>query len=69
MNLHKVKGLEAPVVLLADATGNKSREPGLHIDRAGDTTRGYLAVFGPRSGWGKPPLLARPGGWEHFAEE
>ena len=69
MNLHKVKGLEAPVVLLADATGDKSREPGLHIDRAGDTTRGYLAVFGPRRGWSKPPLLARPGGWEHFAEE
>ncbi|MFO0905739.1 MAG: UvrD-helicase domain-containing protein [Pirellulales bacterium] len=69
MNLHKVKGLEAPIVILADATGKKSHEARLHIDRSGSKTKGYLAVYGPKRGWQSPPPLARPAGWDGFAAE
>ena len=69
MNLHKVKGLEAPVVFLADATGKKTHGVRLHIDRSGDATRGYLAIYGPARGRAAAPLLARPAGWDDRAAE
>jgi len=69
MNLHKVKGLEAPVVYLAGATGKKFRDVRLHVDRSGAVTKGYLAIFGPQRGRGGAPLLARPAGWDEFAGE
>ena len=67
MNLHKVKGLEAPAVFLADPSGESEHAVQLHIDRSGDTARGYLAVFGERRGKGAPPLLAHPPGWDALA--
>ncbi len=49
MNLHQAKGLEAPVVFLADPTGAFSHDPQIHIDRSGDgPTRGYLAILWPQ---------------------
>ncbi len=69
MNLHKVKGLEAPVVILADATGKKSHGVRLHVDRTGTTTKGYIVVYGPKRGRRSPPLLARPANWDDFATE
>ena len=45
MNLHKVKGLEAPVVFLADPTGEYKHPIDVHIDRSGDSVRGYMAIF------------------------
>jgi len=42
MNLHKAKGLEAPVVFLADPFGlKKRREVKVHIDRSQGKTTGY----------------------------
>ena len=43
MNLHKVKGLEAPIVFLANPTGKWSPSVDLHIDRSADQVTGYLA--------------------------
>jgi ATP-dependent helicase/nuclease subunit A len=65
MNLHKVKGLEAPVVFLADPTGNYEHPIDLHIDRAGKTVRGYLAVYAPRpeGSLATPRPLALPSDW------
>ena len=60
MNLHKVKGLEAPVVFLAIQRGNSSIPIDLHIDRSGAIVRGYMAVFGPKSNVGYA-RTARPG--------
>jgi ATP-dependent helicase/nuclease subunit A len=60
MNLHKVKGLEAPVVFLAGAAGQFDHDVDLHIDRSGEKVRGYAAIRGPRQEWGKGLLLARP---------
>jgi hypothetical protein len=68
MNLHQAKGLEAPVVFLADPTGAFSHEPQIHIDRSGGPTRGYMAIYGKTSGY-HPPLLAYPEQWKTFAEE
>ncbi|MFO0814638.1 MAG: UvrD-helicase domain-containing protein [Gemmatales bacterium] len=46
MNLHKAKGLEARVVILADCLGDngKPRDEQLHIQRHQDSARGYLHV-------------------------
>ncbi len=69
MNLHKVKGLEAPVVFLADPAGEMGLRTDLHIDRGGERSRGYLVIrresaqdhHGGR-------VLARPAGWEECQE-
>ena len=69
MNLHKVKGLEAPVVFLVDPAGESDHDVDLHIDRSGDSVRGYLAIFGEAQGWQSPPLVANPRGWDELAAE
>lgn len=69
MNLHKVKGLQAPIVFLAGAAGQFDHPVALHIDRSGDRVLGYAAINGPRRGWGPAPVLARPHRWDQFAAE
>ena len=70
MNLHKVKGLEAPVVFLCDPTGQFEHPIQLHIDRSGAKTRGYMAVYAPRpqQGYAKPDLIASPTDWPRLEE-
>ena len=68
MNLHKAKGLEAPVVFLADPTGESDYPPTLYVDRSGKNTRGFMAVYGQATGRAKPPLLAHPQGWDKLTE-
>jgi ATP-dependent helicase/nuclease subunit A len=68
MNLHQAKGLESPVVFLADPTGAFSHEPQIHIDRSGGPVRGYLAIYGTSSNFHRP-LLAYPEQWQGFAVE
>lgn len=69
MNLHKVKGLEAPVVFLADPFGVFDHPVAMHIDRSGERIRGFMAVRGEKKGPGPAPLLAQPAGWESLAEQ
>ena len=62
MNLHKAKGLEAPVVFLANPVGMKPREPDKHIVRIDEKCpRGYF-LFEKR-GWYRPQRLSQPVGW------
>jgi len=62
MNLHKAKGLEAPVVFLANPVGMKPREPDKHIVRVDEAgPRGYF-LFEKR-GWYQPQRLSQPVGW------
>lgn len=72
MNLHKAKGLEAPVVFLANPAGMKDREPDKHIVRldpgagpgthpAQERPRGYFQ-FKKRNGY-NVKLLTQPAGW------
>jgi ATP-dependent helicase/nuclease subunit A len=64
MNLHKVKGLEAPVVFLATPTGKWPTTPSLHIVREGSRGEGYAEIVGPDTPWGKGAPVAKPPGWD-----
>jgi ATP-dependent helicase/nuclease subunit A len=71
MNLHKAKGLEAPVVFLADYqardVGDKPEEgPWLHIDRGGGDVRGWLAVTSKAGGGQR--IIAAPPDWRGLWE-
>jgi ATP-dependent helicase/nuclease subunit A len=68
MNLHQAKGLEAPIVLLIDPTGEQHHEVELHIDRGADQPHGYLAIRGEARGHHKP-LLAHPPDWSDWQQE
>ena len=67
MNLHKVKGLQAPVVFLADPSGASEHAVTLHVDRRQNRVTGYLALYGDRNIWGHASLLAHPPDWETLA--
>jgi len=68
MNLHKTKGLEAPVVFLADASGDSTHDAEFHIDRSGERVRGYMAIQASNGPFSKT-LLAHPPEWRRFAAE
>lgn len=71
MNLHKAKGLEAPVVFLADPFGGgKEHEPDTHICRTGDVSEGYF-VIGKKKNIHNPEMekIAVPPDWEERARE
>jgi len=64
MNLHKVKGLQAPVVFLADPSGASEHAVKLHVDRSRSRVTGYVALYGETNAWRQAPLLAHPPDWE-----
>jgi len=68
MNLHKAKGLEAPVVFLANPSGSRPRPPEKHIVRS-DTEfpRGYF-VFKQSVGF-NDRILSQPKDWGACATE
>lgn len=68
MNLHKVKGLEAPVVFLADPNGSPSHRVDLRIERNAGGTIGY-AVFEEDSVFSfQKTTIARPLDWQRIEE-
>jgi ATP-dependent helicase/nuclease subunit A len=69
MNLHKVKGLEAAVVFLADPLGDRAPSADVHVTRDGPQALGYLQMTRPKGEHGVD-VLAEPAGWaEHAAAE
>jgi len=67
MNLHKAKGLEAPVVWLANPVGVRDFEPDRHIRRTGRTPLGHFRFskpFGPAT-----RTISQPAGWDESAAE
>ncbi len=77
MNLHKAKGLEAPVVFLAHPAGMKDREPDRHIVRTSfggrsgghpvqGRPRGYF-LFKKRVGY-SAKILTQPVGWSEVVD-
>lgn len=68
MNVHKAKGLQAPVVMLAAPVGEFDRDPQRHITRREDGTAvGYLVVQErQRRMWN---VHAMPPGWSEKQEE
>jgi ATP-dependent helicase/nuclease subunit A len=72
MNLHQAKGLEAPVVVLADPSGARSRRPDIHVERSGHgVALGYVRVTESSEGFRSDRVLAEPVGWaeKEIAEE
>lgn len=65
MNLHQVKGLEAPVVFLIDPSNGFDFPVNLFVDRTGEESRGHFLVSRKR-GQGPPTTIAQPVGWEAF---
>lgn len=73
MNLHKAKGLEAPIVFLADTSAKFGRDPECHINRSGESPVGYMGISTSRkvndNFWLKTEV-ATPENWSaHQAEE
>ncbi len=69
MNLHKAKGLEAPVVFLADPCGGYEGCVDVRIIRQEGSVRGYFRIKRP-NGDHSEKVLGEPAGWaEHEAEE
>src|SRR5262249_7388358 len=66
MNLHKAKGLEAPVVFLADPTGGVGRWVDVRVVREATRAGGYLRITLAWGTWGRD-LLAEPEHWDRHA--
>jgi ATP-dependent helicase/nuclease subunit A len=70
MNLHKAKGTEAPVVVLAAPTGMQEFPIGMRVERmAGGDAVGWLEIRSKRRSRFSPPIVARPLEWSRHAEE
>ncbi|MHA6482862.1 UvrD-helicase domain-containing protein [Paenibacillus sp. strain BS8-2] len=67
MNLHKAKGLEAPVVFLACPCGESDHDADSYIDRSGETAKGYFTIS-RNVGEFKREIVAQPAGWEAMNE-
>jgi len=68
MNLHKAKGLQAPVVFLADTSAPYRGSPECHIDRTGELSAGYMSITTKVGKWGVQ-RIANPPGWTEFEKE
>ncbi|MGZ9583314.1 UvrD-helicase domain-containing protein [Paenibacillus marinisediminis] len=68
MNLHKAKGLEAPVVLLACPCGNKDHDAAEHVDRMAEPQRGYFTISRQRDMY-TSEIVAQPFGWAERGEK
>ncbi|WP_176967584.1 UvrD-helicase domain-containing protein [Marinococcus luteus] len=65
MNVHKAKGLEAPIVFLANPKGKSDAKNRIdvHIERENELTKGYI-LFQKTNGFQKRPI-AQPPQWEN----
>lgn len=63
MNLHKAKGLEAPVVFLACPCGESDHDATEYVDRTVDPAVGYFTISKQKYEFVKE-TLAQPVGWE-----
>lgn len=68
MNLHKAKGLEAPIVFLADTVGKFRGEPSCHIDRSSSAPAGYMGITAKQGEW-KTIDVATPENWSDYQAE
>lgn len=67
MNLHKAKGLEAPIVFLCDTSPRFSWDPDCHIDRTGDRPVGFMGIV-VKEGFAKREI-ATPPDWKNLQKE
>jgi ATP-dependent helicase/nuclease subunit A len=67
MNLHKAKGLEAPVVILACPCGDSDKDATEHIDRMSEPARGYFTVSRIKDAFNNKETIAQPIGWPELS--
>jgi len=68
MNVHKAKGLEAPVVILANPSRSPEHEPVLHVRRSSGNPQGYLTIR-KKKGEYRHETLAQPVDWGSYCAE
>src|SRR5882724_983818 len=68
MNLHKAKGLEAPVVFLADPVRGWIGSIDVRVVRDGLSALGYFELSRPKGDYGRT-VLGRPAGWQEHQEQ
>jgi ATP-dependent helicase/nuclease subunit A len=64
MTIHSAKGLEAPVVFLADPSGSNPPGRTYFIERRSDPPRGHFRIMKKTEGFGGDVEIARPPGWD-----
>ena len=65
MNVHKAKGLEAPVVFLACPCGDKDHDADQFVDRSETEATGYFLI--QQSKGFQKETIAQPVGWESMS--
>ena len=68
MNLHKAKGLEAPVVFLADPCGGPWRRVNARVSRDGASAKGYFCIKRKKGDHGET-VIAAPADWAQYEAE
>ena len=68
MNVHKAKGLESPVVILANPSSNPQHEPDFHVRRISGEPAGYVSIR-RRKGEYQVETVAAPRGWDEYRRE
>ena len=69
MNLHKAKGLEAPVVILADPLHTFEFPISLRVERDGSSAKGHLRLVRKNASGFGGTTLAQPIAWDAHEEE
>ena len=69
MNLHKAKGLEAPVVILADPLHAYEFPISLRVERKGSVATGHLRLVRKNQNGFGGTTLAQPAGWDALEAE
>ncbi|MDD4109658.1 MAG: 3'-5' exonuclease, partial [Prolixibacteraceae bacterium] len=67
MNLHKAKGLEAPIVFLAIPFNNKRHAPDFHVQRRSAAPAGHFIVK-KTNDYGNGKIIAKPAKWEDYSQ-
>jgi ATP-dependent helicase/nuclease subunit A len=68
MNLHKAKGLEAPIVFLSGPCGDSDRDASEHIDRMSEPAVGYFTITRRMNAY-QIEVVAQPVGWPELSEK